>query len=177
MTHTWMFIRKTHLSSSVFSLQLPCNIRGTKDKISSTKAAVMMAWPKFSWRTPASPRRRKAIPTPGRVGEKLRAKPQEIWIQTIGSFSLTLVGLSHLLVPALFQLQRPVGRTWAATGMQLKNAWMKRLKRRSPKIAGKNWPENIWKLGSVCVIIGSFRIDRKMSTALGWTKLLKLPHP
>mmetsp|Transcript_67555 Transcript_67555/g.148096 ORF Transcript_67555/g.148096 Transcript_67555/m.148096 type:complete len:223 (-) Transcript_67555:961-1629(-) len=35
----------------------------TRDRMSSTKAAVIIACPKFSCRTPASPKRRKAIPT------------------------------------------------------------------------------------------------------------------
>mmetsp|Transcript_13601 Transcript_13601/g.29261 ORF Transcript_13601/g.29261 Transcript_13601/m.29261 type:complete len:226 (+) Transcript_13601:754-1431(+) len=53
----------TVLNMSNSPPKLNNTLKSTRERMSSTKAAVMMAWPKFSWRTPASPRRRSAMPT------------------------------------------------------------------------------------------------------------------
>mmetsp|Transcript_98017 Transcript_98017/g.292841 ORF Transcript_98017/g.292841 Transcript_98017/m.292841 type:complete len:211 (+) Transcript_98017:71-703(+) len=54
---------KTVLKMSNSPLRLKRTLNSTNDRMSSTKAAVMMACPKFSCSTPASPRRRSAMPT------------------------------------------------------------------------------------------------------------------
>lgn len=130
-----------------------------------------MAWPKFSWRTPASPRRRKAMPTPGRVGEKLGAKTagnlvafffrKLVWIQTIGSlvnpcWALALVGASA--VPAATPCGKNLSCNWNATKKCMDE------KGDITKIAGKLTGKHIETWISVCNH-RSFRIDRNVSTA------------
>mmetsp|Transcript_94858 Transcript_94858/g.263863 ORF Transcript_94858/g.263863 Transcript_94858/m.263863 type:complete len:236 (+) Transcript_94858:1356-2063(+) len=54
---------QTVLKASKSPPRLKRTLNSTSDRMSSTKAAVMMACPKFSCSTPASPRSRRAIPT------------------------------------------------------------------------------------------------------------------
>mmetsp|Transcript_75273 Transcript_75273/g.234368 ORF Transcript_75273/g.234368 Transcript_75273/m.234368 type:complete len:262 (-) Transcript_75273:786-1571(-) len=63
MKVTPMIGARTVLKRSNSPLRLKRTLNSTRDRMSSTKAAVMMACPKFSCSTPASPRRRSAMPT------------------------------------------------------------------------------------------------------------------
>lgn len=156
-TH-WVFIRKTHLSLGV-SLQLRINPRHQGQDIIH-KGCRDDGLSKVLLENTGLTQKAQGNSNTWPCGWKAGAKPQEI--QTIGSFSLTLVGLSHLLVPALFQLQRPVGRTWACNWNATKKCMDEKgdITKIACKLTGKHMETWI----SVCNH-GSFRIDRNVSTA------------
>ena len=144
---------KTHLSPSV---QLPATFRVSTSKAPRTRYHPQrLPW---WWPVQSSPGEHRPHPEGARQCQHLAVLVKS-WAKTAGypndwivfvnpCWALALVGASA--VPAATPCGKNLSCNWNATKKCMDEKIEKEI---SPKIAGKNWPENILKLGSVCVIM------------------------